>query len=36
MYYVSAVFGLIGIGGAFYFHFLGRTSADRVRMDADL
>jgi len=34
MYYVSAVFGLAGIGGAFYFHFLGRTSADKVRMDA--
>jgi NADH-quinone oxidoreductase subunit L len=34
MYYVSAVFGFVGIGAAAYFHLVGRTRSDEVRMDA--
>ena len=36
MYYVSAVFGVAGIALAFVFHApgVGRTNADRTRMDA--
>ncbi len=31
MYYISGIVGFIGIGIAFYFHLLSRTSADHMR-----
>ena len=34
MYFVSAVFGLIGIAAAAWFHLLGRTESGKCRMDA--
>lgn len=34
MYYVSAIVGLIGIGTAFFLHYLGRTTAATSRADA--
>ena len=34
MYYVSSVVGLIGIGAAFYLHYLGRTTAATSKADA--
>lgn len=33
MYYVSAVFGVVGIALAWWFHLAGRTSAAACRMD---
>lgn len=34
MYFVSSVVGLLGIGAAFYLHYLGRTSAATSRADS--
>ncbi len=34
MYYVSAAFGLVGIGLAFLLHYVGRTEAATCKMDA--
>ena len=34
MYYVSAVFGLVGIGVAFWLHYVGRRTAARAKADA--
>ena len=34
MYYVSAAVGLVGIGIAFFLHYLGRTTAATSRADA--
>jgi NADH-quinone oxidoreductase subunit L len=33
MYYVSSVVGLIGIGAAFYLHYLGRRTSETARAD---
>jgi NADH-quinone oxidoreductase subunit L len=34
MYYVSAVFGIVGIGLAFVLHLAGRRTAGECKMDA--
>ena len=34
MYYISGVVGLVSIGIAFFFHFMGRTECSAPKMDA--
>jgi hypothetical protein len=34
MYFVSAIFGILGIAAAAWFHLIGRTDAAHCRMDA--
>ncbi len=34
MYFVSAIFGILGIAAAAWFHLIGRTTAAHCRMDA--
>lgn len=34
MYFVSAIFGIVGIAAAAWFHLIGRTTAAHCRMDA--